>query len=444
MRSEKGWFTMDRDSITKSLLLLMIIIPIMFLVSCLDMSSTENLPAEARGNWPMAASGYVKFLGPTDQNVGYFGITAKVKMGERIVIKGQFPHCRYISFSVYDQNFMVADFLTDVKIKPSSGANPFVPGTDRSQKWLGEYEIQVVMDAPPKGERPPNTLYAGLALNGKPNRFMALGYRVYLPDKGLGLRDKYPLALSGGVPPPELTLFNKKGEPYFQSARTRKIALFHLFGSLYMANRKKYKDPGSFLGEPQSPPVWLNNSSLADKRSSTVVPNDDTAYIATPVSGKYGQLLVLRWKAPRTPMDSWLGKPISPDVDMRYWSVSFDYVDMKEKGIMVLSEKTFADVDAPILPDGTRQMIIGIGGMERPASVPPEQWFGIAHNEGMLIVRNIVITPSFSGNFWNLPAGPIPIEYDKYTPGGVYCSVEEFTKNPDIGLMRADLLKKKR
>jgi len=415
---------------------------LMFLVSCLNIKSEENLSAEARGNWPMAASGYVNYLGPTDKNVGYFGYSGKVKKGERLVIRGEFPHCRYISYAVYDQNFLLADALTDVKIKPLSGVNPFTAGADRSQKRLGEYEIQVIMDAPPKGERPPNTLYAGMTLNGKRNKYLALGYRVYLPDKGMGLRDHYPLALSGGAPAPQLTLYNKKGDQYRQSETVRKIALLHIFGSLYMANREKYKNPALLMGEPKTPPVWINNSSLADRRSSPVVPNDDTAYIVAPVSAKFGQLLVLRWKAPRTPMDSWLGKPIGQDVDMRYWSVSFNYVDEEIKKVNILSEKTFADVDAPILPDGMRQLVIGFGGIERPAAVPPQQWFGVTRNEGMLIVRNILITKTFRGNFWNLNAGPIPPDFDQYTPGGVYCSMDEFTKNPDIGLNRAALIKK--
>ena len=57
--------------------------------------------------------------------------------------------------------------------------------------------------------------------------------------------------------------------------------------------------------------------------------------------------------------------------------------------------------------------------------------------EGMFIIRNILAQPGYGGNFFALPAGPIAPEYDRYTPGGVYCTADQLRQNPDLGLSRA-------
>ncbi|HUT54927.1 MAG TPA: hypothetical protein VM658_16170 [bacterium] len=33
-----------------------------------------------------------------------------------------------------------------------------------------------------------------------------------------------------------------------------------------------------------------------------------------------------------------------------------------------------------------------------------------------------------------MPPGPVTGQNARFTPGGVYCSVQEFESNPDIGL----------
>jgi hypothetical protein len=185
----------------------------------------------------------------------------------------------------------------------------------------------------------------------------------------------------------------------------------------------------------------MNNASRESRRENTYIPNDDTDYIATPVSGKFGELLVLRWRPARTPEETYIGNPFTESNDMRYWSLSFAYYD-KDRWEKVLSEKTVADIDVPTLPDGSRQVVIGFGGMERPRAVSPEQWVSLKLKDYFIIMRNILVNPDYAGNFGRLPKGEIQIEYDRFTPGGVYCSVEEFSQNPDIALTRAELLKK--
>ncbi len=104
-----------------------------------------------------------------------------------------------------------------------------------------------------------------------------------------------------------------------------------IFGSILAANADKLRDPVKFLGEPQNPPIWINNASRSGRADQNYIPNEETAYIAMPFSKKYGELLVLRWKSAITPELTHVGHPFSENYDMRYWSLTFAYVDKKKE-----------------------------------------------------------------------------------------------------------------
>jgi hypothetical protein len=385
----------------------------------------------------MAAEGSkAPLLGPNDFHAGYMSFFAPVKAGERLLVRAQFPHCRYISFSIYDQDMMLADSLSDIAIIPARGVNPFLPGVDRSTPWLGEYELQVVMeDPPPPEQRLPNTLYAGRAFSGKPNRAAVLAYRMYLPDKGYGFDDGHPLAVFGGVAPGLVQLYDREGQPYCPSKVQTRTRMSRLLARALTNNLKVHLNTPGQNEEPKNPPLWINLASRENQRASTVVPNDEPAYVIALVSGDLGDLLVLRWAAARTPQQTYYCEPFTPEVDMRYWSLSFAAFDRRE-GVGVVTERTVADVETPVLPDGTRQLVVGFGGRERPAAVPAEMWVGLKMRKGMIIMRNIQIRPGYEGDFGSFPAGPIQGEHDRFIPGGVYCSTPEFEANPEIGLTR--------
>lgn len=385
--------------------------------------------------WSMAKGDTTTGLGMSDFNASYMGALMPVKVGVTLKVRGEFPHSRYASFVLYDQDFMLIDSIRDYEIVPSQGVNPFLPGADRGPKYLGEYELTVVSDPPPKSGRAKNTLYAGLDHQGKPNRMAVLAYRVYLPDRGLGFRDHNPSAMFGGVEPQEVQFYKAQGLPFCPGSAFKRMGMGRVMGSILRANQEMMADPMKALGGLSNPPLWYNNASDLEQRDNTLVPNDDTRYIAAPVLSKFGELLVLRWKPVNTPVETYDGKPFPAKSDMRYWSVSFAYID-RSKPLVVYTEKTLADVDLPRLPDGTSRLVVGFGGMDRPDFVPAGQWVGLKLKEGFVIARNILIRPDFPGQFGKIPRGKIPPEYDQYTPGGVYCSKEELKQNPDLGLSR--------
>lgn len=405
-------------------------------------------PAELPDEWcslPLASGNTATGLGPMDYNAGYNGFLANMGPGERAVLHAFFPHARYASVMVYDRDFLLLDTILDVDIEPLAGVNPFIPGTERSSDYLGEFEIQIVMSPPPKEGRAPNTLYAGLTLDGKPNDVAVVGYRVYMPDQGMTFKDGNPLAVYGGVPPPRFRIVSADGSLGCPDPRASKSTYYQVFGGLVLRNWRSIMSPTMGIGELSSPPVWINTASEKTQKMLTFVPCPDTNYIMTPISKKFGELLVFRWKQARIPGQVSSGKPFPPgdQYDIRYWSLSFDYFD-RTRAEQVFGEKTVADIEVPVLPDGTSQLVVGFGGMARPESVPPGQWVGLQLDEGIAVVRNIVVNPEFAGYFWKLAPGPLPSEYDQYSPGGVYCSAAEFAKNPDIGLSRMSLMAKAR
>jgi len=431
--------------------------PLFFAVLGLALGCKKNIevagPSEgwcafpvSRGNTAegLRSPAFLKKLatsGLLDLNAGYNGFIAPVKNGEKILVRGEFPHARYVSFTIYDQDFMFVDKLSDRDLVPVSGKNPFLPGVDRSGK-TGEFELTILMDRPPSGPRPANTLYAGVNHQGGTNKLLIFVYRVYLADRGLGYRDGNAMAAYGGVNPPCFQIMASDGHSYCPDPQKLRAQVARTELSIISANLGTILNPRKAFGKPESPPIWLNNASTETKRESTFVLNDDTAYLVLPVSAQFGDLLVLRWNPPRTPQETYTGQPFPPDYDLRYWSITFAYLD-HSRPLLVYTESTVADIDVPTLPDGTRQLVIGLGGIARPASVPAAQWHSFKHKQGYLFMRNIMIQPDYPGNFFKLPPGKISMAYDKYTPGGVYCSAAEFAKNPDLGLTRGKLLKLK-
>ena len=418
------------------LFLLVAFFSAVFLTSHLCWSKAQS---QSWCKFPMQESNPKK-LGPMDFYVGYLGFIAPAKKGEKVVVHSEFPHCRFLGIAIYDENFMLIDSIADYQIKPKNGINPFLAGVKRDSDWLGEFELKILMEAPPKGKRPPNTLYAGFSQKGKRNRFFILGYRIYLQDaRYQSKKSSVPL---GGVSAPQFVIYNQKGEPYCPNPMLNRLRFVRaILGNLWKARSIIFK-PNLGLGCPQSPPIWINMAEKEAQSFLAVVPNPYANYIVALVDSKFGELLVLRFKPPQTPIETYQGAPFPQKYDMRYYSISFNKID-HTKPFVVYGEKTIADVDFPRLPDGTVQLVVGFGGMSKPDFVPEEQWVGLKMKKGLIVVRSILPRPDYPGNFWKLPKGKIPPELDKYTPGGVYCSTEELRENPDIGLRRAQLLKAK-
>jgi hypothetical protein len=141
--------------------------------------------------------------------------------GSKLELHGEFPRARYMSLITYDALGRVIDGLADFQINPDRGStNPFRPGALRTAKKRS-YTVRILDEQnlnpatgeprfdrrdPRTDERPRNDLYARAdvsmeeVVGGQTHRFQAMIVRIYVPDRGTGMK--------GGVslPRPVLTL----------------------------------------------------------------------------------------------------------------------------------------------------------------------------------------------------------------------------------------------
>jgi hypothetical protein len=140
--------------------------------------------------------------GGTRTNIAYPDLGARywissfpLPPGAELILKGRYPHARYMSFNVYDAAAQPTDGLADIDIAPDSGStNPFGPGAQRDLAKR-DYTVRVVSGARPQ-KREPNTIYLNAAGQGTP--VGVIMYRVYVADTG---RD-----VSGGMGLPEVSM----------------------------------------------------------------------------------------------------------------------------------------------------------------------------------------------------------------------------------------------
>lgn len=256
--------------------------------------------------------------------------------GARLRIEGRFPHARYFSFNLYDAALRPTAALTDRDLEPDPGSvNPFRPGADRDAR---KRSYTAYVEPGPAPRHPaPNTVHTG---TGQVAGVLLL--RVYIPDRGRGE--------TGGVGLPRVTLELPGGDTEAVrlvdctgASKPSGDALNRLVADLSPpaeADRAPY--PGSrtprfqkfvnlttsVLGlaaggdglEPAYEALLASPVAAAGGQGG-FLSNLDNAYVSAVVNRAFGQVLVLRGRAPSTP-DTRDGTPRMPSRnDLRYWSI---------------------------------------------------------------------------------------------------------------------------
>jgi hypothetical protein len=240
-----------------------------------------------------------------DTNAVYWGGTYAALPGTRVRIEGDYPHARYMSWNLYDSAARPMDALADFQLAPNPGG--------------GGYTAFIEV-----GERPaqpaPNTLYTGSSRGGT---FL---YRVYVPNRGQDQK--------GGVPLPKVTMERAGGAggaPGFPACRELQAPYAWQLNSL-IAGASGMPDATSdgegFPGRTR--PHWRLFTNFCASAVDVMMDNEqgerfhpdaydrcgdgpgffsnrDIAYVFAPVSRGFGEVLVMRAKAP-------------PRRALRYWS----------------------------------------------------------------------------------------------------------------------------
>ena len=348
-----------------------------------------------------------------DTNAVYWGGTYAALPGTRIRIEGQYPHSRYISWNVYDAAARPIDALSDVQLGPDPGSsNPFLPGADRS---VTDRSYTAFVEIGPKPAQPaPNTLYTGDSRGGT---FL---YRVYVPDAG---RDQ-----KGGVALPRVTLepAGGGGAPFSADQCRELQAPYAQPLNDLITGAPGLPDPtDDGQGYPgRNPPSWRLFQNLCSSAFDVLLDNEDgealhddasarcgngpgflsnrdIAYVFAPTSRGFGELLVLRGRAP-TFADTRPGPAVMPSgQQLRYWSFC-QYEPATQRVIDCRSD------DRVIVgPDG-RYTIVVSTPEGRPAGARPEcgvTWLAWGPQpQGLLIYRHMLPDPSFAQAIQHVPA----------------------------------------
>ena len=275
-----------------------------------------------------------------DLAVTYWISQFKLPAGGKLELEGQYPHARYVSFASYNPIGQPVDSLADDSISADVGStNPFLPGASRNSAQRN-YTIKVQAKPMQAGvrvdeaSRPSNTLFVP---TDEPS--YQVWMRVYATDKGLGPK--------GGVelPKPVMTLADGRRVDGSElcSQFVLKEGAVRDFRASKEGNKTMFQIPGAYAPyHPAKPgPVEWNgfyNPKLVvantlfgtpfqplravfdTARKAGFYSTLDNVYMTTYVDNRYGDALVMRGKAPRTPHTFMADATMASDVDMRYWS----------------------------------------------------------------------------------------------------------------------------
>lgn len=378
----------------------------------------EDIPllSSSMQKWIHEPSDNLALLG--DFNASYNTFPYTVNPNVEIIIKGQFPYARYLSFSVIGKADLTIATIPDKDLIPDPGStNPFLPGADWNAKKRN-YTLKIRFLAPPKGVdhfvpgAGNNIVYAGTLKDGIKNTHGTIGLRIYAPS--IGYDD-----LTGGVGFP-IIMYNQipNYRRYSMITESKNQINFDKPSILCMSSHEK-------IGAENCDLCW---STLG--RASALIQYDynDAYIISNELQRDPNKLLFLRWKAPTFP-DTYHNIGISGNEDMRYWSMSF----VSPVGLLGLY--TLADFQTVIDKTGYVNLIISFGA-PRPSYVTTENGFNCVDASQLpliplqLFYRNKIISQNFPYSANNIPAGNIvPLEVmGEYYPCGKYIKPTYFIK----------------
>jgi hypothetical protein len=240
-----------------------------------------------------------------DTNAVYWGGTYAGLPGTRIRLEGEFPHARYMSWNLYDSAARPVDALSDTQLAPHPGGNGYAA---------------FVEFGPRPADPAPNTLYSGDSRGGT---FL---YRVYVPNPVDDAK--------GGVPLPRVTYEpagGGGGAPGVDACRELQAPYAWQLNSLIESAPAMPDPTDDGNGLPgRNPPRWRLFTNFCASAVDVMLDNEqgeqfqpgasercgdepgffsnrDIAYVFAPTSRGFGDVLVLRGRAP------------SPG-QLRYWS----------------------------------------------------------------------------------------------------------------------------
>lgn len=382
-------------------------------------------------SWPLKSNLDTLNVAFPDTGATYWGTVFPAVPGARLVVRGRYPAARYFSFHAYDAALRPVGSLADVQIAADEeSGNPF---TTAGVGAGGTYTAYI--DGGTEPETPaPNTLYAGATGEGLPNPVSVVLYRVYVP------RD--PDDPAGDVPLPELALELAGREVPLDLDLCVTLPPDVPLGLNHAIAYSNFPDvvprvvPYPLAMNPPSLERFYGINRAVVNRVpeplGELVPladggflsNEHNAYLGGHLSRQFGDVVVMRAKAPTFP-DSRAGEPVTGSTEVRYWSICQNEL-VTQRVVACL-----ADHEVPIDEHGYLTLVMS-DPADRPANADDAHgvaWlpWGGAFYESVLLYRHMFPADDFAGAVQRIPPGtPARDVMGDYYPVIAYCATEAF------------------
>lgn len=405
-----------------------------------------SLPASLGCGWGVASDADKINLAFPDSQAKYWVSMAPITPGTRLRIDGKFPDARYFSFNSYDLAQRPVDAIADQEITSKKSINPFVsPGTKPGGSYTAYLQYGESPSQNPQIARQPNTFYSGNVQLGPvdalPNAGMVLFiYRIYVSNTGQ--------FFDGGVGLPTLTLETADGSRELgQLPNCPEATLPNLGGNLPELGFNQtlldldYPDTLKLDFPTASyPPTTMKFFGLSETatrivegRTGLTSPRDislgaggflsniHNAYTTTAFSRRYGNIAVVRAKAPnfRGDKTSAFGRE-----DLRYWSLCGN--EFATQRFTACS----ADFQTPLDDEGYFTVVLS-DPADRPKNATAQNGFTWLpwgpYPDQVLIYRHMLDNPQFAQAIQKVEKGDkLNVKMGAFAPVGTYCRKDVF------------------
>ena len=371
-------------------------------------SPSASAPSDC--SWGARSGADTVNVADPDTSANYWSYSYTATPDTELIIKGEYPHARYFSFIVYQEDTAPITSIYDAQIQPDPGSgNPFVGPV--AKHTPENYTITVLFTAPP-AQPAPNTLYAGeTTVDGTTTTNVggSILLRTYVPQNEA-------TSPQGSVPFPTVTWETTSGTVLSAGAACARTAV----------------DTGPIAQElnSQSFPIEETGSGTSvtwGRTASTGVgfPNPQNAYLTATISREDGDLVVVHGQAPTFPNTS-KGVPAYTPSQLRYWSLC-----VNNETTQVIS--CTPDYQTPLV-DGYYTYVISDPSV-RPKNTTTKDavaWlpWGSTDPESVIFLRNMLPAPTFTQAAQNVSSAsgsPSPQQVmGPYYPDAVYCAPATF------------------
>lgn len=332
-------------------------------------------------------------------------------------LTGKFPYARYMTFHVYDG--ATGDYFAEIKdlnIEPDAGSvNPYRANIDRTASNR-DYTIWIV----PEGATLPQ-------INGLKNIIRVPQEILEAPTLMAIDRPDDGQPPQAGVPLPKVQVFHAQtGEPVL---RCNPLRLKSIIPS-QPSNIKKAKtwDKMKTIGDGQA--IRLYHST-----GGGLYPNKNLSYLTTGLDTQFGNVAVVKFKAPTTPQTKTGFGMFTHEEDIRYWSMCLG--GMKATN----TSDCLVDDQAIVSDDGYIILAIGpnkntLRELAKKNKINYMDWG--YHQYPDIIFRHLEGEKDFKYSSKHVPIVDVtqPL-FDQggertigpYSPAGFYCSDKEFEEN---------------